>query len=95
MYGNVSEWTLDGYSKNGYAKLKTTLPIPAKDTVFQIKELHPRVARGGNFESIPKDCRSASRLASNEDWSSEDTFFPRSPWWYTDSPATGVGLRLI
>ena len=44
----------------------------------------------------PEDCRSAARLGSDDkNWKNSDPCFPRSPWWYTDEPATGVGFRLL
>jgi hypothetical protein len=42
-----------------------------------------------------EDCRSASRLASDEEWLDEDPNSPQSPWWYTTSPGLGTGFRII
>ena len=40
--------------------------------------------------------RSAARLASdNEEWKQEDPNSPKSPWWFTTEPSTGVGFRLL
>ena len=58
--------------------------------------LYPRVVRGGSFDLAAEDCRSAARLGSEDrDWKEQDPNFPKSPWWYTTEPATGVGFRLI
>lgn len=54
------------------------------------------MVRGGSFELEPEECRSASRLGSHDkEWKTEDPNVPKSPWWYTDSPAKGVGFRLM
>jgi hypothetical protein len=31
----------------------------------------------------------------DDDWRSEDPNFPQSPYWFTTSPATGVGFRIM
>ena len=52
--------------------------------------------RGGSWESTAAGCRSAARLASqDEEWKQEDPNLPKSPWWFTTDPARGVGFRLI
>ena len=44
----------------------------------------------------PEQLRSAARLSSNdEEWKEEDPNFPKSPWWFTNDPARGVGFRLF
>jgi formylglycine-generating enzyme required for sulfatase activity len=94
MHGNVAEWVLDAYSKDAY-QAYGGMTMSAKDTLQRSTEIYPRVARGGSFESKSDQCRSSSRLASSVDWQVDDPNLPRSPWWYTSSPATGVGFRLI
>ena len=40
--------------------------------------------------------RSAARLASDDEvWKEDDPNFPKSPWWFTNDPARGVGFRLF
>jgi formylglycine-generating enzyme required for sulfatase activity len=51
------------------------------------------VARGGSWGDEAKDCRSASRLASELDWMVQDPQRPRSIWWLTD--ADFVGFRVV
>lgn len=94
MHGNVAEWVLDAYAKDSYATHQAKRRT-AVETIQRSKDVFPRVVRGGSFESEARQCRSAARLASDEQWQSEDPEYPKSPWWYTDSPATGVGFRLI
>lgn len=92
IYGNVSEWVLDGYDEAGYGgrggkKLSAVEAIRWPTTIF------PGVVRGGNWESDPEACRSASRLASSRKWQRRDPQIPKSLWWYTD--AFHVGFRLV
>ena len=53
MCGNVCEWTLDGYAD--YDLQKGLDPVGVSLT-------SERVARGGNWRSLPENCRSASRF---------------------------------
>ena len=95
MYGNVAEWVLDQYSDKGYAHLDGK-SVSAEEAFQKPTKLYPRVVRGGSWELESEDCRSATRLGSNDKaWRAEDPNFPKSPWWYTDSPALGVGFRLL
>jgi sulfatase modifying factor 1 len=91
MHGNVAEWVIDGY-----------LPYAAKDLVDAEKDWarterpDPRTVRGGSWEFPPEQCRSASRLGSNDkEWKGHDPNRPYSPWWFTSDPARGVGFRLL
>ena len=103
MYGNVAEWVLDGYSEDGYSEqveLETSKakagPLTIDEAWRRAKKVYPRVVRGGSFELEANHCRSAARFASHDkDWSIEDPNFPKSPWWFTDTPGLGVGFRLI
>lgn len=95
MYGNVNEWVLDQYSNDTYEQLagKTTA---ASKAWLRPTQVSPRVLRGGSWELEPGECRSAARVGSDDrDWQFEDPNFPKSPWWYTDSPGLGVGFRII
>lgn len=95
MHGNVAEWVLDEYTENGYSKFDGK-PQTVESAFQQPTKLYPRVVRGGSFDLPAEDCRSAARLGSEDrDWKDEDPNFPKSPWWYTTEPATGVGFRLL
>ena len=67
------------------------------------KRLYPRVLRGGAYYDEASECRSASRRGSRDaggtaddpDWKDVDPNYPKSPWWYTEEPALGVGMRLV
>ena len=95
MYGNVAEWVLDAYSEDGYSRFGVN-SVTVEESFSKPTKLYPRVVRGGSWELEAEDCRSAARLGSNDrEWKSEDPNFPKSPWWYTDSPGLGVGIRLV
>ena len=91
MHGNVSEWVLDGYSKDTYAGLAKKQPalwpyrVPAG--------LYPRIVRGGSWDDDPEGLRSAVRFSSNEEWKVQDPQIPKSIWYHTD--AQHVGFRLV
>lgn len=96
MYGNVAEWVLDAYDEAGYAEVKSGESVNTRDAFRQPTKIYPRVLRGGSWELEPEGCRSAARIPSDDDeWRIEDPNYPQSPWWFTDSPSTGVGFRLI
>ena len=95
MYGNVAELVLDEYQESGYAHLKEK-KLKALDTYVTPVKQYPRVCRGGHWDSDPEDCRSASRMASDDEaWKIQDPNIPKSPWWYTDYPSQAVGFRLL
>jgi len=92
IHGNAAEWVIDGYA--AYAS-SDDASIAATDWVRTDKP-DPRVVRGGSWEFPAAECRSASRLGSNDkEWKEYDPNLPRSPWWYTTDPARGVGFRLL
>jgi hypothetical protein len=95
VHGNVAEWTLDQYLPNAYAK-DGPGPVDAQKIVQWPTKVYPRVVRGGNW-LLPADAaRSAARQPSEEkEWKLSDPNIPLSPWWYTEEPATGVGMRLM
>ena len=96
MYGNVSEWVLDQHNEEGYVHLQPDNTYSATEAINWPTDPDPYVARGGSWELYVEDLRSASRLASNNgDWKAEDPNIPKSPWWFTTEPSTGVGFRLI
>jgi len=94
MYGNVAEWVLGKHTEDGYAHVKNKKGTAA-DVYVKPDEPYPLVLRGGSWELEAEDCRSSSRLASDdEDWKDSDPNIPQSPWWYADSPGFGTGFRL-
>ena len=95
MHGNVAEWVLDAYDEKGYTHLKAGQQYTVEQTFNKPKTTYSRVVRGGSWELDDVQCRSAARLASEEDWKIEDPNEPKSPWWFTDSPGLGVGFRLL
>ena len=92
MHGNAAEWVLDGLAeyKPGDGVLN------AAKNWLSIKDLDPRIVRGGSWEFKASECRSASRLGSDhEAWREYDPNLPKSPWWLTTDPARGIGFRII
>ncbi len=89
MHGNVAEWVLDQYIPTIYGDRKGTAsnPLEVPMTVY------PRIARGGGWDMEPAQLRSATRLASAEEWSEQDPQVPRSIWYHTD--ALSVGFRVV
>jgi formylglycine-generating enzyme required for sulfatase activity len=93
MYGNVSEWVIDGYDKNWYARFQGK-SVSWKDAINWPSEgTFPTVYRGGDFTAVPEACRSASRAASNKELQVKDPNKPPSPWWYSN--AFHIGFRVI
>ena len=96
MHGNVSEWVLDQYDEAGYTHLDPEKDYSAMDSIRWPTDPDPYVVRGGSWELYEEDLRSAARLATdNTDWKAEDPNVPKSPWWFTTEPSTGVGFRII
>ncbi len=96
MHGNVAEWVLDQYDEAGYQHIESGKSQNAKSVINWPTTPDPRVVRGGSWELFADDCRSAARLGSNDsEWKDKDPNIPRSPWWLTTPPATGVGFRLV
>ena len=83
------------YNEKGYTHLKAGQKYTVEETFNKPKTIYSRVVRGGSWELDDVQCRSAARLASEEEWKTEDPNIPKSPWWFTDSPGLGVGFRLI
>jgi formylglycine-generating enzyme required for sulfatase activity len=96
MHGNVGEWVIDEYTKDGHERLKGKTNVPWRDAIAWPKKLFPRVVKGGGFEDDAPSCRVAARRKSDDDdWREEDPNFPQSPWWFTSQPALSVGFRPI
>ena len=104
MHGNVAEWVIDELVAGGYTR-QAALPQPVTvaDAITWPKKLYPRVLRGGSFYDDADRCRSAARRGSRDaggtedepDWKDVDPNLPKSPWWYTEEPALGVGMRVV
>ncbi len=92
MYGNVSEWCLDRYKKDAYAGFPTD-KLTLSPVLMPNEARYPNVVRGGSWGDDAKDCRSATRLASERDWLKQDPQRPQSIWWMTDGDF--VGFRLV
>ncbi|NNE01022.1 MAG: SUMF1/EgtB/PvdO family nonheme iron enzyme [Pirellulaceae bacterium] len=96
MLGSAAEWTVNGYTDDGYSQFADKQPVKATEMVTWPEFSSPCVVRGGSWEMDPPDLRAAVRLASDDDeWKSEDPNFPKSPWWFTSDPARGVGFRVF
>jgi len=92
MHGNAAEWVIDYLQPY---KTADGMLNAAKDWV-RPEEVDPRAIRGGSWEFEAEECRCASRLGSDsEEWRTTDPNLPKSPWWFTDDPARGVGFRLV
>jgi formylglycine-generating enzyme required for sulfatase activity len=97
MHGNVGEWVLDQLAPEGYAR-QAALPQPVPEATAAVwpTSLSPRVVRGGSYYDEPPQCRSAARRGSEDlPWKDVDPNLPKSPWWYTEEPALGVGMRVV
>jgi formylglycine-generating enzyme required for sulfatase activity len=93
MHGNVAEICLDQYEADAYAHF-TGKTVPFLQAIRWTKEMFPHVIRGGSWDADPPLLRSAAR-SHTEDWREEDPNLPKSPWWFTDSPAQSVGFRIV
>jgi len=89
MLGNLSEWTLDQYQTDAYAKL----PSDAKDPLVAPGSKYPKVVRGGSYLDNAEELRCANRIASSASWNKRDPQIPKSKWWLTDGMF--VGFRLV
>ena len=87
MHGNVSEWTLDRYTPEGYEEGEADNPW-VKPTA-----LYPRVVRGGSWFDDADRLRCAARTGSDEQWKMQDPQLPKSIWYHTD--AQFLGLRVV
>jgi formylglycine-generating enzyme required for sulfatase activity len=90
MHGNMSEWVIDQYAADAYAK-----PAPAGDlpVVIPNERRYAHVVRGGSWKEKAPGLRCAVRRASEKVWSKQDPQNPQSIWWHTE--VTEVGFRLV
>lgn len=89
MLGNVAEWVLDQYAADYYS----TLTDPATDPIRLADTRHPRIVKGGSYNSEAKDLRAANRQMSDPVWNRRDPQIPKSRWWNADAPF--VGFRIV
>ncbi|MDF1797985.1 MAG: formylglycine-generating enzyme family protein [Planctomycetota bacterium] len=89
MHGNVAEWVLDGYRKQGYQASAELLVDPVDWPVTE----YPRVVRGGSWDDDPDELRSASRRPSKSSWKDIDPQIPKSIWYHTN--VRTVGFRVV
>lgn len=95
MHGNVAEWCLDQVLPDGYQQLAGKT-LKARDAIVWPAKASGRALRGGRWDTSAEECRSAARLKSDDRaWKETDPNVPKSPWWYTDDPALGVGMRVV
>lgn len=96
MYGNAVEWTLDQYSPDFYASLKTQADANGgfvSNPYNKPVTLYPRVVRGGSWDDDAKELRSATRRGSRDTWKAIDPQLPKSLWYHTS--AQFLGMRLV
>lgn len=89
MLGNLSEWTLDQYLPDAYAKM----PANVKDPLAPPGSKYPKVVRGGSYLDDAEELRCANRIPSSPGWNKRDPQIPKSKWWLTDGMF--VGFRLV
>lgn len=89
MLGNLSEWTLDQYYPDTYAKL----PAHVQDPLMPPASKYPKVVRGGSYLDEADELRCANRIHSDASWNRRDPQIPKSKWWLTDGMS--VGFRLV
>jgi formylglycine-generating enzyme required for sulfatase activity len=90
IYGNVTEWCLDGYVDNYDAFKDVTVAL---NPWVRATRPYPHVVRGGSYDDEDLRCRSAARRGSDRTWKMTDPQLPKSVWWLSD--AKWVGFRLV
>ena len=89
MLGNLSEWTLDQYQADAYAKLGADVRDPRVPPAGK----YGKVVRGGSYLDEAEELRCANRMFSSASWNKRDPQIPKSKWWLTDGMF--VGFRLV
>jgi len=95
MHGNVWEWVVDRYSPQPWEGITGT----ERDVIAAVRWPKSRASMtvcGGSWADFPREGRADSRLRSQDvQWKRQDPHLPRSPWWFTDSPADTIGFRIV
>jgi hypothetical protein len=90
----VNQYSTDGY-KRTQQRLDEGENVTAVSSYRQPTTVTGRIARGGGYLDIADGCRSANRLAHDEDeWKEEDPDLPKSTHWLASSVFTHVGFRI-
>ena len=92
MHGNVAQWCIDGYAADWYKQFAGKT-VKWNEAVNWPTQQYPRVIRGGSYQSDPEQCRSASRIGSNEKMNIKDPQLPQSPHWLSDG--FWIGFRVM
>lgn len=92
MYGNVTEWCVDHYQKDFYAKFSTDKPTLGP-VLLPTDKRFSHVARGGCWSDEAPKLRSAARTGSDKEWIKHDPQRPQSIWWLTKWDV--VGFRVV
>ena len=97
MHGNVAEWTLDQYRPDALrGAWRRARSDASEGRGLADEDVSPRDPRRQSGSTPGPACRSAARQKSEEEeWKLSDPNIPLSPWWYTEEPATGVGMRIV
>jgi formylglycine-generating enzyme required for sulfatase activity len=92
MYGNVMEWCVDQYQKDGYSKFPANA-LSLSPVVLPSDKRFSHVARGGSWNDDAAKLRSAARRGSDKTWIKDDPQRPQSLWWLTRFDV--VGFRIV
>lgn len=94
VIGNAAEWVLDAPTDEPAGA--DGEPISWRAAIAPPEKQYPRIAKGGYWDAPAEACRYASRMLSEDEyWKASDPNIPTSPWWYSDYPAGGVGMRIV
>ena len=91
IYGNVAEWCIDFYGEGTYNERAKVSPWDGTKPLARAK-VH--VARGGSWDSLAHELRSAARgFEVPDEWRAQDPQVPKSRWWL---PKLGIiGFRVV
>ena len=92
MHGNVAEFCTDQYAEDWYKQFEGK-KVKWDQIINWPKTQHPRVIRGGGYESEAEDLRSAARIASDKKMNIKDPQLPQSPHWLTEG--FWIGFRVV
>lgn len=95
LYGNVAELVLDAHNAKGRPELSGQR-VNWEQAVAWPRRGDRRIAKGGWWDAEAEELTAAHRMPTDDgEWKASDPNLPKSPWWFADYPATGVGLRLV